>query len=134
VEELRGTAAVRRIGVSIFIILFALVLYGLTPASSREDASSAASPKPSPSHTVRPRVTHTPRPHPTSTDPYPGGASQPIAPYGDSFFRVGDTMASPPVDRGTASVIWIALAMLGAGMVIRWFFIAARTRDEEPTR
>jgi hypothetical protein len=129
VTEMRSNAVVRRIGVSTFIVFLALVLHGIAPASSRQDAASAATPKPSPSHTVRPRVTHTPRPQPSSTSPYPGGGVAPAGPNGDSFFRVSDTEPAPGIGRDLTSMIWILLALFTVGLVVRWFFIAARNDD-----
>lgn len=120
------------------MLFFALTLHGLVPAASREDASAAATPRPSPSH-VRPTPTQgsprptvppgTPRPTPTNTDPYPGGVSLPVPPDGDAFFRVSDVTPSPGVSRGLASFMWIALVTFAVGLVIRWFFIAARSDD-----
>lgn len=143
---MRSSASVRRIGVSMFVLLLALTLHGLVPAGSQEDSSVAAL-RPTPSHTVRPRPTHTtrptptptrtretptprpPRPTPTNTDPYPGGVSLPVPPNGDSFFRVSDVAPSAGVERGLASFMWIALVVFAVGLVIRWFFIAARADD-----
>jgi hypothetical protein len=117
------------------MLFFALTLHGLVPAASSDD-SAAAAPRPTPSNTVRPtpppsspRPTTTP-PSPRPTDPYPGGVSLPVAPDGDSFFRVSDVAPSPGVSRGMASFMWIALVLFAVGLVIRWFFVAARADDD----
>jgi hypothetical protein len=44
---------------------------------------------------------------------------------------VSDVAPSPGVSRGLASFMWIALVMLAVGLVIRWFFIAARYDDAD---
>lgn len=136
-EGMRSSAAIRRVAISTFMLCFALTLHGLVPAGSQQDASAAA-PRPTPTQ-VRPTVTPgTPRPtttpgtpRPTPTDPYPGGISLPLPPEGDSFFRVSDVEPAPGVERGMASFMWIALALFAVGLVIRWFFIAARTDDAD---
>ncbi|MEX2555625.1 MAG: hypothetical protein WEB06_08335 [Actinomycetota bacterium] len=53
-----------------------------------------------------------------------------MPPAGDSFFRVSDVAPSPGVSRGMASFMWIALVLFAVGLVIRWFFVAARTGDD----
>ena len=117
------------------MLFFALTLHGLAPAASSDEA---AAPKPTPSHTVRPTpppssprpTVPPPSPRPTPTDPYPGGVSLPVPPAGDSFFRVSDVYPSSGVSRGMASFMWIALVLFAVGLVIRWFFMAARARDD----
>ena len=53
-----------------------------------------------------------------------------MPPGGDSFFRVSDVAPSPGVSRGMASFMWIALVLFAVGLVIRWFFVAARADDD----
>jgi hypothetical protein len=53
-----------------------------------------------------------------------------VPPAGDSFFRVSDVAPSPGVSRNMASFMWIALVLFAVGLVIRWFFIAARADDD----
>ncbi|MGH2726608.1 MAG: hypothetical protein ACRDKS_06495 [Actinomycetota bacterium] len=88
----------------------------------------AQSPRPT-ATTPSPRPTATtPSPRPTPTEPYPGGVGVPLAPEGNSFF-VGDNAAAPGLGRDVTTFLWIALAIFGVGMAVRWFFIAARPKD-----
>lgn len=129
----RSTASFRRIGVSIFILLLAAMLYGMAPAGS---SPQGARPTPTPSHTgprPTPTQTHSPRPtptpKPTRTPPYPGGAGAPAALEGDAFFRVSDTV--PPAANLASTMLWIALAMAALALAVRWFFLVSRN-DREP--
>lgn len=129
--------SVRRVAASTFILFLALVLHGIAPAKTDSlGALQAQTPPPRPTHTPSgppsprptPTNTHPPSPRPSHTDPYPGGAGLPPVLNADAFFPVGD--AAPPVERDVTSVLWIALALFGVGLVVRWFFIAARSGED----
>ena len=120
----------RRLGVSVFMVLLVLMLYGINPADSSPQAQvrptpTTPSPRPTPT-TPGPRPTQPSQsPRPTPTDPYPAGAGLPQAPDAAMFFPVGD---AEPTERSSAvgTLLWIFLAVAAMGLTLRWFLLAAR--------
>ena len=129
-----SAASVRRFGASLFILLLALMLYGIKPADSSAQAQvrpTPSSPGPRPTQTnPGPRPTPTsPSPRPTPTDPYPAGIGLPGASDADSFFRVADTEPAPGTNAAT-TMLWIFVVIAAVGLSLRWFLLASRQQRD----